>query len=167
MIYLSLFTISFLAATILPFSSELTLAGLIATSNYDNLILLIVASFGNTLGSVVNWALGFYSRNLTTKKWFPFKETQIERSSKWFDKFSEESKIYPNYIKIDVDGNELRVVNGMRNLLASKKIKSILIELDRTFSEHKEVIKILKSFDYKLLNYYDKVNVSNHIFNLN
>jgi hypothetical protein len=46
-IYLSLFTISFLAATILPFSSELTLAGLIATSNFDNLLLLIVASFGN------------------------------------------------------------------------------------------------------------------------
>ena len=74
MIYLSLFAISFLAATILPFSSELTLAGLIATSNYDNLLLLIVASFGNVLGSVVNWALGFYSRNLTTKKWFPFKD---------------------------------------------------------------------------------------------
>ena len=74
MIYLSLFAISFLAATILPFSSELTLAGLIATSNYDNLLLLIVASFGNVLGSVVNWVLGFYSRNLTTKKWFPFKD---------------------------------------------------------------------------------------------
>ena len=59
MIYLSLFAISFLAATILPFSSELSLAALIATSDYDNLLLLIVASFGNTLGSVVNWALGF------------------------------------------------------------------------------------------------------------
>ena len=87
MIYLSLFVISFLAATILPFSSELTLAGLIVTSNYDNLLLLIVASFGNVLGSVVNWALGFYSRNLSSKKWFPFKETQIEKSSKWFRKF--------------------------------------------------------------------------------
>ena len=43
MIYLSLFAISFLAATILPFSSELTLAGLIATSDYDNLLLLITA----------------------------------------------------------------------------------------------------------------------------
>ena len=68
MIYLSLFIISFLAATILPFSSELTLAGLMATSNYDNLLLLIVASLGNVLGSVVNWILGFYSRNLTNKK---------------------------------------------------------------------------------------------------
>ena len=72
-IYLSLFAISFLAATILPLSSELMLAGLITTSNYDSLVLLIVASFGNILGSVVNWVLGFYSRNLAIKKWFPFK----------------------------------------------------------------------------------------------
>ena len=87
MLYLSLFLISFLAETILQFSSELTLAGLISSSNYDNLLLLIFASFGNVLGSVVNWALGFYSRNLTYKKWFPFQETQIERSSQWFEKF--------------------------------------------------------------------------------
>jgi membrane protein YqaA with SNARE-associated domain len=93
-IYLSLFVISFLAATILPFSSELSLAGLIATSDYDNLLLLIVASFGNVLGSVLNWALGSYSRNLTTKKWFPFKETQIERSSKWFRKFGKWSLLF-------------------------------------------------------------------------
>jgi membrane protein YqaA with SNARE-associated domain len=93
-IYLSLFFISFLAATILPFSSELTLAGLISTSNYDNLLLLAFASFGNVLGSVFNWSLGFYSRNLTTKKWFPFKETQIERSSKWFSKFGKWSLLF-------------------------------------------------------------------------
>ena len=110
MIYLSLFAISFLAATILPFSSEFTLAGLIATSNYDNLILLIVASFGNTLGSVVNWALGFYSRNLTTKKWFPFKETQIERSSKWFRKFGKWSLLFA---WVPVVGDPLTLVAGI------------------------------------------------------
>ena len=110
MIYLSLFAISFLAATILPFSSELTLAGLISTSNYDNLILLIVASLGNTLGSVVNWALGFYSRNLTTKKWFPFKETQIERSSKWFDKFGKLSLLFA---WVPIIGDPLTLVAGL------------------------------------------------------
>ena len=110
MIYLSLFAISFLAATILPFSSELTLAGLIATSNYDNLLLLIVASFGNVLGSVVNWALGFYSRNLTTKKWFPFKETQIERSSKWFSKFGKFSLLFT---WVPIIGDPLTLVAGL------------------------------------------------------
>ena len=109
-IYLSLFTISFLAATILPFSSELTLAGLIATSNYDNLLLLIVASFGNTLGSVVNWALGFYSRNLTTKKWFPFKDKQIEKSSQWFSKFGKWSLLFA---WVPVIGDPLTLVAGL------------------------------------------------------
>ena len=110
MIYLSLFAISFLAATILPFSSELTLAGLIATSDYDNLLLLIAASFGNVLGSLVNWALGSYSRNLTTKKWFPFKETQIERSSKWFRKFGKWSLLFA---WVPVVGDPLTLVAGI------------------------------------------------------
>ena len=110
MIYLSLFAISFLAATILPFSSELTLAGLIVSSNYNNLLLLIVASFGNILGSVVNWALGFYSRNLSTKKWFPFKETQIKRSSKWFDKFGKLSLLFA---WVPIIGDPLTLAAGL------------------------------------------------------
>jgi membrane protein YqaA with SNARE-associated domain len=109
-IYLSLFAISFLAATILPFSSELSLAALIATSDYDNLLLLTVASFGNILGSLVNWALGSYSRNLTTKKWFPFKETQIERSSKWFKKFGKWSLLFA---WVPVIGDPLTLVAGI------------------------------------------------------
>ena len=110
MIYLSLFAISFLAATILPFSSELTLAGLIATSNYDNLLLLIVASFGNILGSVVNWVLGFYSINLTAKKWFLFKGRQIESSSKWFDKFGKWSLLFA---WVPVIGDPLTLAAGL------------------------------------------------------
>ena len=110
MIYLSLFAISFLAATILPFSSELSLATLIATSDYDNLLLLTVASFGNILGSLVNWALGSYSRNLTTKKWFPFKETQIERSSKWFKKFGKWSLLFA---WVPIVGDPLTLVAGI------------------------------------------------------
>jgi len=109
-IYLSLFAISFLAATILPFSSELTLAGLIVTSNYDNLLLLMVASFGNVLGSVVNWVLGFYSRNLTTKKWFPFKDKQIENSSKWFGKFGKWSLLFA---WVPIIGDPLTLVAGL------------------------------------------------------
>jgi membrane protein YqaA with SNARE-associated domain len=119
-IYLSLFIISFLAATILPFSSELTLAGLIATSNYDNLLLLIFASFGNILGSVVNWVLGFYSRNLITKKWFPFKDKQIENSSKWFDKFG---KWLLLFAWVPIIGDPLTLAAGLLRI----KFKEFLI----------------------------------------
>ena len=110
MIYLSLFIISFLAATILPFSSELTLAGLMATSNYDNLLLLTVASLGNVLGSVVNWILGFYSRNLSKKRWFPFKDKQIKKSSKWFNKFGKWSLLF---VWVPIIGDPLTLAAGL------------------------------------------------------
>ena len=110
MIYLSLFIISFLAATILPFSSELTLAGLMATSSYDNLLLLLVASLGNVLGSAVNWILGFYSRNLSTKKWFPFKDEQIEKSSRWFNKFGRWSLLFA---WVPIIGDPLTLAAGL------------------------------------------------------
>ena len=110
MIYLSLFIISFLAATILPFSSELTLAGLVATSNYDNLLLLIVASLGNVLGSVVNWILGFYSRNLSKKGWFPFKDQQIEKSTSWFNRFGKWSLLFA---WVPIIGDPLTLAAGL------------------------------------------------------
>ena len=110
MTYLSLFLISFLAATILPFSSDLTLAGLIATSSYDNLLLLLVASLGNVLGSAVNWILGFYSRNLSTKKWFPFKDEQIKKSSRWFNKFGRWSLLFA---WVPIIGDPLTLVAGL------------------------------------------------------
>ena len=110
MIYLSLFGISFLAATILPFSSELSLAGLISTSNFNNSLLLIAASLGNILGSVVNWFIGFYSRNFTSKKWFPFNELQITTSSKWFEKFGKWSLLFA---WVPIIGDPLTLVAGL------------------------------------------------------
>ena len=110
MIYLSLFGISFLAATILPFSSEFSLAGLISTSNFNNSLLLIAASLGNILGSVVNWFIGFYSRNFTSKKWFPFNELQITTSSKWFEKFGKWSLLFA---WVPILGDPLTLVAGL------------------------------------------------------
>ena len=136
MIYLSLFVISFLAATILPFSSEITLAGLIATSNYDNLLLLIIASLGNVLGSVFNWTLGFYSRNLSTKKWFPFKDEQIEKSSKWFNKFGIWSLLFA---WLPIIGDPLTLVSG---LLRVKFINFVIL------------VTIGKVFRYFLIYYF-------------
>ena len=85
--YLSLFFLSFLAATLIPTSSELTLAALLSTNNFNSLALLATASFGNILGSVFNWFLGFYLLKHINKKWFPFNEKQIVSASKWFNKF--------------------------------------------------------------------------------
>ena len=137
MIYLSLFVISFLAATILPFSSELTLAGLMATSSYDNLLLLAVASLGNILGSVVNWILGFYSSNLSAKKWFPFKDKQIEKSSKWFNKFGRWSLLFA---WVPIIGDPLTLAAG---LLRVKFIEFLILVTIGKVSRYSAIFYLL------------------------
>ncbi len=83
------------------------------------------------------------------------------------DHFSESQNIYPDYIKIDVDGNELKVINGMKNLLKSKKIKSILIEIDKKIHDHRLVKEIIESNSYRLDYFAQKrKGANNHIFNL-
>ena len=128
MIYTSLFIISFLAATILPLSSELTLAGLIATNNYNNLLLLIAASIGNILGSIVNWILGFYSRNLISKKWFLFKDEQIKRSSNWFNKFGKWSLLFA---WIPIIGDPLTLAAGLLRVKFTEFL--ILVSIGKVF----------------------------------
>ncbi|MBZ2162872.1 YqaA family protein [Alteromonas stellipolaris] len=62
-----MFVSAFLAATILPLSSELVLTTL-ALSGSSALVLLVVASLGNILGSIVNYVLGFrYGQLVATK----------------------------------------------------------------------------------------------------
>ena len=56
--YAGLFAVAFLAATLLPAQSEVALVGLLATEQYPALMLLMVASAGNVLGSCVNYAIG-------------------------------------------------------------------------------------------------------------
>jgi membrane protein YqaA with SNARE-associated domain len=85
--YLTLFFISFFAATILPVSSELTLFGMLAIDSYSSELLLLFASLGNILGSCVNWYLGIHFIKFKDRKWFPFSDKQIKKSSFWFQKY--------------------------------------------------------------------------------
>ena len=110
MAYLSLFIISFLAATLLPMSSELTLAGLLSTNTYNSFALLGIASLGNVLGSVFNWLLGFYFLKHINKKWFPFKQNQITSASKWFQKFGIWSLLFA---WVPIIGDPLTFVAGI------------------------------------------------------
>ena len=87
MIYLSLFTLSFLVATIVPFGSEAYLASLIISNKYNVILLLLAASLGNVLGSIVNWICGYYATFFMKKKWFPINQKQIDKASFFFSKY--------------------------------------------------------------------------------
>ncbi|HYG87571.1 MAG TPA: YqaA family protein [Azospirillum sp.] len=85
--YGGLFLAALVAATLFPAQSELLLAGLSASGSYDTGALLLVATVGNVLGSVVNWALGRYLMHFRDRRWFPVKPAQIDRASAWFRRF--------------------------------------------------------------------------------
>ena len=87
MIYISLFVVSFMVATIVPFGSEIYFASLLSMDNNNSLLLLIAASTGNILGSVFNWICGYYAAYFIQKKWFPINQNQINKATNFFLKY--------------------------------------------------------------------------------
>lgn len=84
--YLLLFGSAFLAATILPFYSEVVLFVLLREGG-NAAVLVTVATLGNTLGAVVNWLLGRYLLHFQDRRWFYFSREQVARAQRWFQRY--------------------------------------------------------------------------------
>lgn len=85
--YLILFISAFGAATLLPLQSESVLAGLFVLGNNSPSILILVATFGNVLGSCVNWWLGIKLEKYKDRKWFPISELKLLKAQKIYEKY--------------------------------------------------------------------------------
>lgn len=81
-----MFSAAFLAATVLPFYSEVILYTLIGEGQ-SLVLLLLVATAGNTLGSLVNWYLGRRLLDYRDRRWFFVSEKQITRGEWWFGRY--------------------------------------------------------------------------------
>lgn len=55
----------------------------------------------------------------------------------------------PTHIKIDVDGGEYEIIEGMKGILENEGIKSVLVEVTETQAEDEQVKKILSIFKEK------------------
>lgn len=86
MIYLSLFLTALIAATLFPLSSEALLITLLY-QKHSWFLLWVCATLGNTLGSCVNWFLGYQCLHWQDKKWFPFKQEQLQRAQTQFQRY--------------------------------------------------------------------------------
>ena len=86
MLYLTMFSSAFLAATVVPFASEITLVAALAAGGAVHW-LLAVATLGNTLGALVNWALGRLMERFRDRRWFPVDAKQLERAQAWFRRY--------------------------------------------------------------------------------
>ena len=81
----------------------------------------------------------------------------------------------PDFIKIDVDGTEHMILEGAKNTLKDKNIKSILVEVNKNFkSQHLAILKTMESNNFKISLNEKSINFSdsdafyytnNYIFN--
>lgn len=78
--YSGLFLSALVAATVLPAQSEAVLAALVLAGEQPIWALVLVASVGNVLGSVINWLLGRGLVSFRDKPWFPASPAALARA---------------------------------------------------------------------------------------
>lgn len=84
--YLGLFAAAFLAATILPLSSELILSALLL-KGLSPIVLITTATIANVLGSLTNYALGYWASHGVIKKWSKMTDDDFANAQHRFEKY--------------------------------------------------------------------------------
>ncbi len=108
--YLGLFLTAVVAATILPAQSEAVLVGLLLSDAYAPWLLIVAASTGNILGSVLNWALGVGIERFRHRAWFPVNQAALDRAQRWYRRYGKWSLLLS---WVPVIGDPLTVVAGV------------------------------------------------------
>lgn len=109
-VYGGLFLVALLSASILPLQSEAILVGLLLSDNHPVWLLLMVASVGNVLGSLLNWYLGKYLQHFQQRRWFPVKPEQLDKASRWYLKYGKWSLLLS---WVPIIGDPLTVIAGV------------------------------------------------------
>ena len=109
LLYAGLFFTAFAAATILPLQSEAALVGLLLTG-HPAWLLLIVASTGNVLGSIINWIMGRAVERYRDRPWFPVKPESLKRARGWYKRFGRWSLLLS---WVPIIGDPITVVAGV------------------------------------------------------
>jgi len=104
-----LFIASFLAATILPLSSELVL-GYLLLHNYTVPGVLAVATLGNVLGALTNYGVGRAGGGLMLEKTFRVSQKEIETAR---HRFKTHGTLSLLLAWVPIIGDPLTVVAGM------------------------------------------------------
>lgn len=86
-VYTSLFTVAFVAATVFPLQSEAALVALLVAGQQPVWALVAVASMGNVLGSVVNWLLGRGIERFADRRWFPASPAALARAQRAYQRW--------------------------------------------------------------------------------
>lgn len=84
--YIGLFIGSLLAATVIPFSSDFLLIGMLAAGG-DVVLSVVFASLGNWAGGMISYYLGHFGRWEWIEKWFKVKHETLEKHKTKIDRW--------------------------------------------------------------------------------
>lgn len=84
--YWGLFIGSFLASTIIPMSADVLLIGILALKG-NVWICLAIATFGNWLGGLTSYWIGWIGKWEWIERWLKVKEEQLTRQKAKIDKY--------------------------------------------------------------------------------
>lgn len=107
--YPGLFLSSFLAATILPLSSEAVLSVLLL-NELNPVLLVAVATAGNVLGSCTNYAIGFWGSKAFVQRVLKIPEGDFIKAEERFKKYGLISLFFA---WVPLIGDALTVVAGV------------------------------------------------------
>jgi FkbM family methyltransferase len=110
-------------------------------------------TYFNLLGSDnIRGMSGFVKREIYSN--YPYEEIKIKIST--LDN-SIPKDLYIDFIKVDVEGYELNVIKGMKDILESGRVKFIQFEYGGTYFDAgikmNDVIEIFDSYGYKVFDY--------------
>lgn len=108
--YVGLFLAAFGAATLLPMQSEAVLVGMLLSGHYTVATLLLVATLGNVLGSLLNWMLGRSVERFRHKRWFPVSEAKLEKAQRFYLRYGRWSLLLS---WVPIIGDPLTMVAGV------------------------------------------------------
>jgi membrane protein YqaA with SNARE-associated domain len=110
MAYVSLFFSALIAAMVFPAQSEMVLVYLVQQAAHPVWALVVVASIGNVLGSVINYALGYSVHRFKDRRWFPASPKQMDRAQAFYAKWGRYSLLAS---WVPIIGDPITVVAGV------------------------------------------------------
>lgn len=110
--YPALFTLSFLASTLVPLGSEWLLV-LMLIKGYDPAASVLTATTGNSLGACTTWLVGRYGGDWLLARLFRISEQQRQRAEAWYQRYGVLSLLFS---WLPVVGDPLCLVGGLLNI---------------------------------------------------
>jgi len=105
----ALFFSALVSSTLFPGGSEAVLLYKLNEGS-DAVTLVVIATVGNVLGSLISYAMGRLGNEAVHKKWLRMDEAKVARAEAWFEKYGMPSLLFA---WLPIVGDPLCLVAGL------------------------------------------------------